>query len=240
LKQIEIELDDELRSIGARRLLLRQHHLARSLKIKLSHRGEVIIVYPKRQPKPDWKAMISNHRHWLGEEIARLNLTPEQECKPKFISLPATGCHYSIHYTMKDDGANRYQRSNNKIHIRHKEANDWKPVIKRWFMAQAKIELIPWLEMVSSRIELPFRKATIRNQQRRWGSCNQHGDFNLNAKLLFLEPDIVEYLFIHELCHTVHMNHSSAYWQLVEHILPNWRELDHQLHKAMAKMPHWI
>ena len=240
MSQIEIELNDALRDMGIQRLLLRPHHLARSLKLKLTHRAEVIIVYPKRQPEPDWKEMIMSHQQWLSKKIAKLDLSPEQNSQPRSILLTATKTTFEVDYTFKKDSRNCYYQKKQQLHICHGNANEWALVLKRWLMSQAKAELSPWLDSVSTRIGLPFRRVTIRNQQRRWGSCNQHGDISLNAKLMFLDPDIVEYLFMHELCHTVHMNHSPAYWQLVESIQPDWRFYDRQLQNSMQKLPHWI
>ena len=240
MTQTEIELDDDLRNLGIRRLLLRQHHLARSIKLKLSNRGEVIIVYPTRQPIPDWKQLIVCHHQWLALSISRLNLSDNKHEQPEIISLTAIGKIFSIDYSRHTEKLNRYHQNAEKLHISHNDSVGWQPVLKRWLTSQAKAELIPWLEQVSTRIELPFRKVTIRNQRQRWGSCNQYGDISLNVKLLLLQPEIVEYLFIHELCHTTHMNHSKKYWQLVESRLPNWREYDHQLQKAMSQLPHWI
>lgn len=239
MKQISIELSDDLKQIGVRRLLLRQHHLARYIKLKLSQHGDVIIVYPKRHPRPNWKKLIASQWHWLKREINKLNLPPENPLPPNSIHLPATGESFNISYQSPVNAA-KYRKNESRIQIQHQNIDDWQPVLKRWFIAQAKQDLVPWLIEVSNRVDLPLRKVSIRNQRSRWGSCNQHNDISLNAKLLLLEPEIVEYLFIHELCHTAHMNHSRAYWAFVESLLPDWREHDRQLQQAMAKLPHWL
>lgn len=65
-----------------------------------------------------------------------------------------------------------------------------------------------------------FRNLVIRNQRTKWGSCSQKGNINLNWRLIKCPEFVQKYIFIHELCHTVHMNHSKAYWQLVERHFP--------------------
>ncbi|MCL2615873.1 MAG: M48 family metallopeptidase, partial [Dehalococcoidia bacterium] len=56
-----------------------------------------------------------------------------------------------------------------------------------------------------------------------WGSCSPRGALNLNWKLVMLPHEIIEYVVIHELCHLREMNHSPAFWRLVEQYCPNWR-----------------
>jgi predicted metal-dependent hydrolase len=103
----------------------------------------------------------------------------------------------------------------------------------------ARVHLVPWLERVSIETELPYENVTIRGQKTRWGSCSTQKIINLNYRLLFLPPPLVRYLFVHELCHTVHMNHSARYWALVEKKEPHYKALDTELRHAGKFVPGW-
>ena len=59
-------------------------------------------------------------------------------------------------------------------------------------------------------------RVSIRCQRTRWGSCSTRGTVSLNCSLVFLKLEVVRYLFVHELAHTKHMNHSANFWRLVE------------------------
>ena len=50
-----------------------------------------------------------------------------------------------------------------------------------------------------------------------------HGLINFNYKIIFLTPQEQDYLIIHELCHLQEMNHSSAFWSLVQKQTPRLR-----------------
>jgi len=108
---------------------------------------------------------------------------------------------------------------------------DRKYVLHKWLQLKGRKHLIPWLDSLSAKTALPYNKISIRGQRTRWGSCSEHNNINLNYKLLFLEPELVDYIIIHELCHTKHLNHSQEFWQLVAKFHPNHRDLRKQLRK---------
>jgi predicted metal-dependent hydrolase len=113
-------------------------------------------------------------------------------------------------------------------------------VLQRFTMRMAREILGPWLESVSSASGLPFERLQIRRQRTRWGSCSRTGTISLNACLLFQPPAVVNYLLIHELVHTRHMNHSRQFWAMVGNLEPRWRVLDASLSQGWRLVPAWV
>jgi predicted metal-dependent hydrolase len=100
--------------------------------------------------------------------------------------------------------------------------------------------LVPWLREISREKHLPFGRTLMKMQKTRWASCSRHRTVSLNVKLLFLPPELVRYVFVHELCHTVHMNHSREFWRFLAVKEPGYKELDKQLRTAWRLVPAWI
>jgi len=63
---------------------------------------------------------------------------------------------------------------------------------------------------------------------------------SLNYKLVFINPHIVDYVLLHELAHTRHLDHSAAFWRFLDGLKPNARQLDRQLKEAGSQVPPWL
>ncbi|RDD30654.1 hypothetical protein CR161_08010 [Prosthecochloris sp. ZM] len=113
-------------------------------------------------------------------------------------------------------------------------------LLRMWLKQKASLELIPWLERLSSTNGLTYSRAVIRHQKTRWGSYSGRGTVSLNMKLLFLPEHLVHHVLIHELCHTVHLNHSSSFWKLVARYDPAYMEHRVEMKRAGGYIPHFV
>ena len=66
-------------------------------------------------------------------------------------------------------------------------------------------------------------RITIRHQKTRWGSCSSKGNLNFNCYLMLAPQEVLEYVVVHELAHRREMNHSKAFWKIVEQYKPNYK-----------------
>jgi predicted metal-dependent hydrolase len=68
-----------------------------------------------------------------------------------------------------------------------------------------------------------FNELRIKNVVSRWGSCSRKGNLNFSIRLVHYEKEIINYVVIHELCHTKEMNHSRKFWALVARYCPEYK-----------------
>ncbi len=69
-----------------------------------------------------------------------------------------------------------------------------------------------------------YERIRIAEQKTRWGSCSSKGTLSFNWKLMLAPPKVLDYVVVHELCHLKEMNHSRAFWSLVEQVMPDYKE----------------
>lgn len=87
----------------------------------------------------------------------------------------------------------------------------------------ARPALVALVEEWAPRVGVDVPRVVVRDQRTRWGSASTRGTVSLNWRLSLCPPGVAEYVVVHELCHLVEMNHSPAFWALVERHLPGHR-----------------
>ncbi len=88
-------------------------------------------------------------------------------------------------------------------------------VIEEALRRNAKVVLPPMLEALARANHLVYRSVKINSSRGRWGSCSGSKNINLSYFLLLLPSHLIEYVLLHELCHTIEMNHGEKFWALL-------------------------
>ena len=72
-------------------------------------------------------------------------------------------------------------------------------------------------------MNVTYGRISIKEQKTRWGSCSSKGNLNFNWRLIFAPGDVLDYVVVHELAHRREMNHSKAFYAIVESVLPDYK-----------------
>ena len=85
------------------------------------------------------------------------------------------------------------------------------------------------LNEFAGQMNVHFNMVRIKNVKTIWGSCSSKKNLNFNFKLFFLPEALIDYVFVHELAHLKHMNHSKAFWSEVEKQIPDYKKRREEL-----------
>jgi len=228
---------------------VRESYKAKHVSLKISALGSLEVIIPPGYDQKHIPDILRRKQRWIERVTQRLEarqkLTGVQlsEQLPEQVQLQAIGEVWQITYHATPLPGIRWQEQSNFNLVLYGNVADranCKSAIQAWLTHKAKVHLIPWLRAVSQQVHLPHDRVSVRWQKTRWGSCSSSKSISLNGKLLFLSAPLVRYVFVHELCHTVHLNHSSQFWALVHHYEPDYQRLDAQLHEARYNVPLWL
>ena len=87
------------------------------------------------------------------------------------------------------------------------------------------------VRLISCLFNFKYYNITISSAKTNWGSCSHNNRLHFTYKLIMCPEDIIDYIVLHELCHTKVKNHSDKFWALVEKCNPNYKAYDKWLKK---------
>ena len=94
--------------------------------------------------------------------------------------------------------------------------------LKKLFNDEFSLGFYTRVKEISEATGLKFKSCNFKNYKSRWGCCTGENEIFFNFRLFMLPQDIVDYVIVHELCHTRHHNHSIRFWQLVSRVVPDY------------------
>lgn len=225
---------------------IRESQRAKHLRLKVSIEKGVEVIVPKGFDHSRIPSILQKKQVWLEVTIKQIDerrqffTSPASNSVPDSISLVAIGQDWTIEYHQTPISRVIVTEKSERQLIVQGNVNDieaCKLALRHWLLKKANTHLVPWLREVSQTHHLPFGKTLVKGQKTRWASCSRHQTISLNYKLLFIPAELVNYVFIHELCHTLQMNHSKKFWALVNEKEPNYKQLDNQLREAWRSIP---
>lgn len=228
---------------------VRESQRARHVSLKVSYQGTLEVVVPPGFNATEIPSILERRRGWITKTLKRIeqqreSLPKEHSVeKPTLLELRSRDEAWQVVYKSARGSTVALTQSNpQELTLRGPidDAEACRELLRNWLQRKARLELTPWLQQLSQRCDLAYSRLTVRGQSTRWGSCSSKQSISLNYKLLFLPPSLVDYVLIHELCHTVHMNHSKAFWQLVRQYCPELDQAKADLKKGWQYVPHWV
>lgn len=110
-------------------------------------------------------------------------------------------------------------------------------LLRSWYLAHARRVFRDRLEVCAQ--HSAFRRIgevrlIIRKMTRRWGSCTARRNLVLNTELIRAPRGCIDYVITHELCHLVVPDHSRKFVNLLDRVMPDWRDRKRQLERVMA------
>lgn len=121
--------------------------------------------------------------------------------------------------------------------IQERQKSNSKPLLLQWYRERAKIKFAeiaePWIQRFE-KYDVKPEAIYLQEMPKRWGSCTPKGKIILNPELIKAPRSCIEYVVIHELCHLVHPNHTPAFIQLQEKVMPDWQKWKMKLDTLLA------
>jgi predicted metal-dependent hydrolase len=229
----------ELAGVGPVTLVKRAGN--RSIRLTVTPTG-VRVSMPKWTPFSTGRAFAHKHIEWIAKELAK-------QSGPQLVQGQSIGKMHRMrfeHVPASQSTASRVTGTEIIVKMRPDETIDNLAVQERAGKAairalkrEAERLLPPRVAGLAAKHGKQYRTVSIKQLKRRWGSCDSHQNIVFNLFLMELPWEYVDYVLLHELAHTLQMNHGEAFWRELKSMQPRARDLAEQIRRHRPAIGTW-
>ena len=183
--------------------------------------GAVVATMPRRGNEKTLLEFLEKNRDFLRRQLAERS--PRQLDESTVLHTST----FSLHI-FRASRANFYlSLKEGVLHIACPQETDFSServqatlngLLEKALRHEAKRVLPGRLQELAAQYGFAFSGIKIQGSRTRWGSCSGRRTINLSLYLMLLPPHLIDYVLLHELCHTVEMNHGEKFWALMDRV----------------------
>lgn len=191
----------------------------------------VTVVAPQDADLEAIKAKIRKRGAWIRKAWREFELYLPKQPERRYIGGEThryLGRQYRLKIIKSKDETVKCLRGCLEVRTQAQQGSDKvKRMVRAWFRKRANLIFRERLEACHGKAEwkhLPFPPLRIQKMTTRWGSCSPAGRIMLNIELIKAPKDCIDYVITHELCHLKERHHGPRFWNLLERVMPDYRE----------------
>lgn len=206
---------------------IRKNKLARSVKLSVGVDGSLRASIPYYSPEFAVRRLINGNRDEIRKMLATHN------AKNSYQDGDLIGKTHTLFLRKFSGEEIKISNEGNQILVQIPQElafenplvqSEIRKTVSKILRKQAKAYLPRRISFLAEKYGFSFEKLRFSHTGTRWGSCSSSGTISLNIALMNLPHHLIDYVIIHELCHTRQMNHSSKFWQEVEKYCPDYKK----------------
>lgn len=204
--------------------------------------GRVVVRVPQATPHQRIEDLVEAKRYWIYKTLTEwrdLNATKvlrEYRNGEGFLYL---GRSYRL--TLVGEQDEPLLLKGGRFWLRHAlvdrgEIAGAKAAFRDYFIARGLERIPERVRYLAPKVGIKPRQIDVRELGHRWASCSPKGNLAFHWKCVMTPPTVIDYIVLHELCHFHHLNHTEAFWNEVDKVMPAYRERKEWLKKNGAAM----
>ena len=227
---------------GIGEVLFRKSKRAKKINISIKPFEGIVVSFPYYVSYKAAEEVALSKKDWIKKSIAKIKNYESKKVVYHEASEFFTRSHKLV-IQKKSEGNIGVVVRNGKISVKIPFNKDVfsdevqsaiRSGIDRALRNEAKEYLPLRVERLARDFGFTYNQVYCKNLKSRWGSCSVRNNINLNIHLMRLPEELIDYVILHELCHTIHKNHSKRYWNKLESVYPDSKSADKKLREFSA------
>ena len=222
------------------RLLRRQLSRPR-IRVHVEPDGRVVVEAPEEASDMEVVAAVRKRSRWIYENLHAISERQKSLPARDWVSGEShryLGRRYMLKIRVDPAEPERVTLSGGqlRVFVLKSDPERVRFLVHQWYRCRATEWLRSRVSELSQQLTWVRKppSITIRQMTSLWGSCSPAGRLTLNPVLIRAPREAVDYVIVHELCHVRHHNHGKAFYTLLQHYVPGWKDIKKRL-DAMAE-----
>lgn len=220
---------------------LKRRANSNKISLNVSIQNGLEVTVPKGIRRSSIERVLEKNKDWIAQSLDQVSERLNR-LVPSDIKLQAIGESWELDYQPTSSLlVSVVEKEENTLLVQGNIEDKYEVALalRQWLTRKGQAHLVPWIHELSKEFNLPFDKAGVRGQRSRWGSCSAQGAISINRNLLFLPRNLVRYVLVHELVHTLQLDHSPKFWKLLLEREPLGKELATEARNSWLHVPIW-
>ncbi len=202
--------------------------------------GSVVVRAPEWADDDQVASIVASKHYWIYRSLAEwrdLNASRVPREYKNGESFLYLGRAYRLLLVSDQDEA--LQLKNGRFTLRRDlieqgEIAAARTAFREFYAAKGLERLRSRVDYYAPKVGVAPTGVAVRELGHRWASCSAAGKLSFHWKCMMAPQTIIDYIVVHELCHFHHRDHTAAFWNEVDKVLPDVRERKEWLRKHGA------
>lgn len=231
----------ELSGIGE--IKVRQSANIKYLRIRMAPGRGIWVSVPLGVSRKQTEKFLEENRTWILENRKNMEVYEQDTGVGLKIGAEVNTKLHTLKIVETDQVKPSYRIEQNTIILsvpKHVVFERIEKIVQQFLLEIYAMECRQYLparvKLYAEKFGFKYGRLSFRNNCSNWGSCSFENNISLNIKLMKLPDEIIDYVILHELCHTIEKNHSDDFWKLVGKVCPDYGRLRGRLRKYNTRV----
>jgi predicted metal-dependent hydrolase len=202
----------------------------KTVSIFVERDGTVSARVPEKLSDDEIQEILRSKEYQIHKNLAEWTQLNEKRTNREYVSGQSF-LYLGKNYRLKlvNESLGKLILKNGRFYLPVNKKEDAKELFKDFYKEKLIDKLFPVIDRYKNKLGVVPNEIKVMELQNRWASCTLKGNVNFHWKCAMAPIDVLNYIVVHELVHLIHTNHTSAFWNEVDKVMPNYEKHVHWL-----------
>lgn len=207
-----------------------QYTLTRSRRktasIYVERDGQITVIVPERLTDDEINVLLEDKRKWIYKNLAEWHDLNARKVERRYVN--GEGFLYlgrSYRLKLAKEQTEPLLLKDGHFWLRANSGSTFgaDAAFKTFYRAKGMTRISERVAYFQAKMGVESRSVKVIDLKHRWASCTPDGNLNFHWKCMMAPGTVLDYIVVHELAHLIHLNHTAAFWNEVDKVLPDFQ-----------------